>query len=211
VVVAKDTKELAHKEPVPGSLGKHVVAEFLGCNVARLEEVSFLKEQAARACELAGATVLSIHGHKFYPQGATAIVLLAESHLSIHTWPEYGYAAVDVYTCGPALTPEKAVEYLAERLEAEKQAVMVIKRGRHMRTKDGAIRFLPQTLACAAASNAGEELAPVVSRPPSGNGRRAKSCRTRVTPVPVGPSHAPGLEFTRNSSGGGLDVRNTKR
>ena len=178
MVVAKDTKE-----PVQGSLGKHVVAEFLGCNTALLEEVSFLKKHAARACELAGATVLSIHGHKFQPQGATAIVLLAESHLSIHTWPEYGYAAVDVYTCGPALAPEKAVEYLAERLEAESRAVMVIKRGRHVRKEDGTIRFLPQTLTCAAARNAEAESVPPAPRAPSGNGRRTERCRIRVAPV----------------------------
>ena len=180
-MVAKDTKalthkELTHKELTQGSLGKHVVAEFLGCNIARLEEVSFLKKHAAKACELAGATVLSIHGHKFYPQGATAIVLLAESHLSIHTWPEYGYAAVDVYTCGPALAPEKAVEYLAERLEAEKQAVMVITRGRHICTEDGAIRFLPQTLACGTISNAESAPAAVAPRTASGNGYRVKRC-----------------------------------
>ncbi len=142
MVVAKDSRTAPQ-----GCLGRHLVAEFLGCNVSRLERVSLLKKQAAEACRLAGATVLSVHGHKFSPQGATAVVILAE-YLSIHTWPEYGYAAVDVYTCGARLRPEKAVEHLARCLEARGSAVLALSRGRFTGNGNGEVQFLPEILTC---------------------------------------------------------------
>ncbi len=76
-----------------------------------------------------GAIVLGESFHHFNPQGVSGVVVIAESHLSIHTWPEYGYAAADIFTCGTTVEPEKAVEVLIEKLGAKNHSVMEIQRG----------------------------------------------------------------------------------
>lgn len=76
-----------------------------------------------------GAVVLGESFHRFSPQGVSGVVVIAESHLSIHTWPEYGYAAVDIFTCGNTVNPEKAAEVLIEKLGAENPSLMEIQRG----------------------------------------------------------------------------------
>ena len=76
-----------------------------------------------------GATVLGESFHPFQPQGVSGVVVIAESHLSIHTWPEYGYAAVDIFTCGTSVQPEKAVEVLIEKLGAKDHSLTEIQRG----------------------------------------------------------------------------------
>ena len=76
-----------------------------------------------------GATVLGESFHHFSPQGVSGVVVIAESHLSIHTWPEYGYAAVDIFTCGTSVEPEKAAEVLIEKLGAKNHSLMEIQRG----------------------------------------------------------------------------------
>ena len=81
-----------------------------------------------RAAKLANATVLNLISNKFEPQGVTAIALLAESHISIHTWPESNYSAVDIFTCGQNMKPELASQYLIETLEAEEHFLRVITR-----------------------------------------------------------------------------------
>lgn len=82
--------------------------------------------EGARA---AGSTLLDLSSRKFTPQGVTAVALLAESHLSIHTWPEQGYAAVDIFTCGAASTPEKACEHLKHKLQAQQSFLQCVLRG----------------------------------------------------------------------------------
>ena len=81
-----------------------------------------------KAAEAANATLLSISSKKFDPQGVTAVVLLSESHLSIHTWPEYGYAAIDAFTCGDRTDPEKACDFLRKTFEATHGSVQILKR-----------------------------------------------------------------------------------
>jgi S-adenosylmethionine decarboxylase len=76
-----------------------------------------------------GAVVLGDSFHRFSPQGVSGVVIIAESHLSIHTWPEYGYAAVDIFTCGTFVNPEKAAEVLIEKLGSKNHSVMEIPRG----------------------------------------------------------------------------------
>jgi len=76
-----------------------------------------------------GATVMGESFHYFSPQGVSGVVIIAESHLSIHTWPEYGYAAADIFTCGDAVQPEKAAEILIEKLGAKNHSRMEIQRG----------------------------------------------------------------------------------
>ena len=107
---------------------KHLLLELYRCNYEKLNDESFLRCALNRAAKLANATVLNLISNKFEPQGVTAIALLAESHISIHTWPESNYSAVDIFTCGQNMLPELASEYLIEALRAEEHFLRVIER-----------------------------------------------------------------------------------
>ncbi len=111
------------------ALGKHLLLELKDCNREVLNDLSFLKGALVTAATESGATVLGESFHPFNPQGVSGVVIIAESHLSIHTWPEYGYAAADIFTCGTTVEPEKAVEVLIEKLGAKNHSVMEIQRG----------------------------------------------------------------------------------
>ena len=89
-------------------VGKHCILELYDCDPARLDDEAFLRTTITTAAKRAGATLLNLITHSFEPQGVTGLALLAESHISIHTWPESGYAAVDVFTCGDHTMPEHA-------------------------------------------------------------------------------------------------------
>ena len=100
------------------TVGKHCILELYHCNTDRLDDEAFLRSSITQAVQQAGATLLHLISHRFTPQGVTALALLSESHLSIHTWPESGYAAVDVFTCGDHTMPERACQRLIEDLQA---------------------------------------------------------------------------------------------
>jgi S-adenosylmethionine decarboxylase len=100
------------------AIGKHCILELYDCNHERLDDEAFLRDAITDAAKRAGATLLHLVTHHFEPQGVTGLALLAESHISIHTWPESGYAAVDVFTCGDHTMPERACQVLIEALEA---------------------------------------------------------------------------------------------
>ena len=104
-------------------VGKHCILELYDCDPAKLDNETFLRDTITTAAERAGATLLNLITHRFEPQGVTGLALLAESHISIHTWPENGYAAVDVFTCGDHTLPEKACEVLCEELAAGRHAL----------------------------------------------------------------------------------------
>jgi S-adenosylmethionine decarboxylase len=108
--------------PVPPSttdmVGKHCILELYNCDSAKLDDEAFLRDTITSAAKRAGATLLHLITHRFDPQGVTGLALLAESHISIHTWPESGYAAVDVFTCGDHTMPERACQVLLTELEA---------------------------------------------------------------------------------------------
>ena len=95
---------------------KHLLLELYRCDYEKLNDESFLRCSLNNAAKLANAKVLHLISNKFDPQGVTAIALLAESHLSIHTWPESYYSAVDIFTCGQNMQPEIASQYLIENL-----------------------------------------------------------------------------------------------
>ena len=99
-------------------VGKHCILELYGCHTDKLNDEAFIRTTIATAARDAGATVIQLISHRFQPQGVTGLVLLAESHLSIHTWPESGYAAVDVFTCGDHTMPDRACLSLVKALEA---------------------------------------------------------------------------------------------
>ena len=107
---------------------KHFLLELYRCDFEKLNDESFLRCIVNNAAKLANATVLNLISNKFEPQGVTAIALLAESHLSIHTWPESHYSAVDIFTCGQNMKPEISCKYLIEALMAEEHLLRIINR-----------------------------------------------------------------------------------
>lgn len=111
-------------------LGRHVIAEFWNCENAQSE--TGLAEAIQEAVRSARATLLDLNVRRFYPQGYSAVALLAESHLSLHAWPELGYVALDVFTCGDA-DPQKIVEHLEQHFRPGDTEYIKIPRGR-MRT-----------------------------------------------------------------------------
>lgn len=110
-------------------VGMHCILELHGCRTELLDNETFLRRALTEASRHGMSTLLKLGSHKFDPQGVTAFALLAESHLSIHTWPESGYAAVDAFTCGDTANPRKACEYLVEALEATAHSLTVLPRG----------------------------------------------------------------------------------
>ena len=115
-------------DPKLSHQSKHLLLELYRCDCEKLNDESFLRCILNRAAKLANATVLNLISNKFEPQGVTAIALLAESHISIHTWPESNYSAVDIFTCGQNMLPELASKYLIEALKAEEHSLLVIQR-----------------------------------------------------------------------------------
>ena len=107
---------------------KHFLLELYKCDFEKLNDESFLRCTLNNAAKLANARVLNLISNKFEPQGVTAIALLAESHLSIHTWPETHYSAVDIFTCGQNMKPDIACKYLIEALMAKEHFLRIINR-----------------------------------------------------------------------------------
>ncbi len=107
---------------------KHFLLELYRCDYEKLNDESFLRCTLNNAAKLANATVLNLISNKFEPQGVTAIALLSESHLSIHTWPELHYSAIDIFTCGQNMKPDISCQYLIESLMAEEHFLRVVNR-----------------------------------------------------------------------------------
>ncbi len=110
------------------TIGRHLIAEYYDCRRETLDEVDTVRQAMVDAAQSIGATVIGEIFHQFQPQGVSGTVVIAESHLSIHTWPENGYVAVDIYTCG-GLDPRIGFELLRERLGASSCRVQEIVRG----------------------------------------------------------------------------------
>ena len=111
------------------SLGNQIVAEFYGCDRGRLDDVDFIEQAMVDAAQIAGATIVSRAFHHFSPHGVSGAVIIAESHLAVHTWPEYGYAAVDLFTCGDDILAVAAFDHLREMFAANQISTMEIHRG----------------------------------------------------------------------------------
>ncbi len=111
------------------SLGRHVLAELYGCASEPLDDQELVQQYMREAALAAGAEIRECVFHKFSPQGVSGVVVISESHLAIHTWPELGYAAVDVFTCGEKVDPWDACRYLVDKFRAEYMTANEIKRG----------------------------------------------------------------------------------
>ncbi|MDP4145694.1 MAG: adenosylmethionine decarboxylase [Bacillota bacterium] len=111
------------------ALGRHILAEIYGCDQSLLNDKDEIEKIMVESALKAGAEVREVTFHKFSPQGVSGVVIISESHLTIHTWPELGYAAVDVFTCGDRINPWDACNYMTEYLKATSMTASEVKRG----------------------------------------------------------------------------------
>ncbi len=111
------------------ALGTHIVCELSGCDPASLTDIDLVQKMMVDAVKEANATIVTKAFHRFQPQGVSGVVVIEESHLSIHTWPETGYAAMDFYTCGEHTDPWAACDYAAKILGATSVLTTEVKRG----------------------------------------------------------------------------------
>ncbi|MCL8266680.1 MULTISPECIES: adenosylmethionine decarboxylase [Leptospira] len=111
------------------ALGKHVIAEFYDCDYEIINNHELVEDIMLKSVDLSGATTIKSVFHRFSPYGVSGVVVVSESHFAIHTWPEYGYCAVDVFTCGDLIDNQAALDYLKEKLGSKNISVVEMKRG----------------------------------------------------------------------------------
>ena len=111
------------------ALGKHLLIELEGCPPGLINDIGFIRQSMLSAATEIGATIMGESFHRFSPQGVSGVVVIAESHISIHTWPEHGYAAADIFTCGERVVPERGVDFLVKAFQPQRSSVKEILRG----------------------------------------------------------------------------------
>ena len=111
------------------SLGRHLLLELYDCSSEVLNNVETVRTAMVEAARRAEATIIDVVFHEFNPFGISGVVVISESHLSIHTWPEHRYAAVDIFSCGDTLKPAEAANYLVEQFGASRASCVEVKRG----------------------------------------------------------------------------------
>jgi len=110
-------------------LGIQLMLDLNDCNRDLLDDLQYIKEAMLQVAHQIGAHVIGESFHQFQPQGVTGVLAIAESHICIHTWPEYGYAAADIFTCGTSFEPRRAAQILVEKLESKDHFLTEVKRG----------------------------------------------------------------------------------
>ena len=111
------------------ALGQHLLIELYGCDPGMLDDLEHVQQALLRAADMVSASVIQVVAHKFQPHGVTVVVAIAESHISIHTWPEYGYAAVDVFTCSAEPLTSDVQDFLIRSFRATDATSVELKRG----------------------------------------------------------------------------------
>ena len=111
------------------TIGEHYIVEASGCNPEVIGSVDKVQDILVKAAELAKVQVWAISVHRFPPHGVSGVVVISESHLSVHTWPEEGYAALDIYTCGENSKPEEALRYAIKEFGAKEVHITELTRG----------------------------------------------------------------------------------
>jgi len=111
------------------ALGRHLLAELKGCEASRLSDLEGVRKAMLEAARVSGATIITDTFHHFAPLGISGVVIVSESHLAIHTWPEHGFAALDYFTCGDSIDRTKAVESLFQALRASSLTSREVLRG----------------------------------------------------------------------------------
>ncbi|MGB9728813.1 MAG: adenosylmethionine decarboxylase [Thermoprotei archaeon] len=117
------------QENIKSTVGRHLIAELFDCDKQILTNVNKIREIFIKAAKEAKMHVVTAHFHRFNPHGVSGMVIVAESHLSIHTWPEHGYAAVDIYVCGDDADPWNAYKVIVTELKARQVTALELKRG----------------------------------------------------------------------------------
>ena len=112
-----------------GTLGKHYLLDLKDCSKDRLDDMDFIKEVLSDVAKEAGTAVLGESFHQFFPQGLSGVVLITGAHMCIHTWPEYGYAAIDIFTHGDSFSADEVSRLIVEKLESKNPAIVELKRG----------------------------------------------------------------------------------
>jgi S-adenosylmethionine decarboxylase proenzyme len=128
------------------ALGRHILAEFFECDREILNDVERVENYMKRSALECGATIVNSVFHTFNPHGVSGVVVIAESHLAIHTWPEYGYAAIDVFTCGDTVDPWIATEALKEYFKADSIKTVEMNRGELELENDQVLHHKPVML-----------------------------------------------------------------
>jgi S-adenosylmethionine decarboxylase len=111
------------------ALGCHLILELYSCPAALLDDPQHVASVMTSAVEASGATLIKPFFHQFAPQGVSGVIIISESHFTIHTWPEYGYAAVDVFTCGDVIDMDVAAQTLRDGFRAQSIQKMMFSRG----------------------------------------------------------------------------------
>ncbi len=124
------------------SLGKHLIVELYDCDRDLIASVNAVEEILVDAVNISKATIIKPLFHQFNPHGVSGVVVIAESHFSVHTWPEYGYCALDIFTCGEQIDSDKALQFLKEKLKAKSMSVIELKRGT-LDVPEGELRHKP--------------------------------------------------------------------
>jgi S-adenosylmethionine decarboxylase len=114
------------------ALGKHILAEYKLCDSLILNDIQKIENLLLNAAKEAETFVLGSSFHRFEPHGVSGVVVISESHLSIHTWPEFSYAAVDIFTCGDDVNPEASFEFLKQGLNSNDASFKTIMRGEQL-------------------------------------------------------------------------------
>jgi S-adenosylmethionine decarboxylase proenzyme len=127
-------------------LGRHILAEYYDCDCEVLNDLQAVEQHMNEAAVFSGATIVQSAFHRFSPHGVSGVVIISESHLAVHTWPEYGYAAVDLFTCGDTVDPWKAHALLAQRFASSRTATREVLRGM-LEGVEGPIRHKPAAAA----------------------------------------------------------------
>ena len=111
------------------ALGTHLLLELKECNSELLDDLEYIRNSLMEAANKTGATIIGQSFHQFSPQGVTGVIAIAESHLCIHTWPEFGYAAADIFTCDEGFKPKEAALLIVESLESKDHSITEVERG----------------------------------------------------------------------------------
>ena len=124
------------------TLGRHLLVELYHCDAVAIADVRRVEDIMVGAAKYAKATIVDVVFHSFNPHGISGVIVIQESHLTIHTWPEYGFASIDIYTCGSKVNPWRAYNYLVKNFKAKNVTALEMKRGVLTLTGRGSARDL---------------------------------------------------------------------
>ena len=129
LAILKSQNQLFSEGVLMKSLGNHLIIELYDCEAELINDLHKVEGILMESVNISGAEIIAPVFHKFNPHGVSGVVVIAESHFSIHTWPEYGYCALDIFTCGDVINSTRSLEYLKGALGATSVSIMEVKRG----------------------------------------------------------------------------------